>query len=103
MPVGAQPSAWTGEARMDEGRRVTLPEQALTTLGWQAGDGLLVTVLSPGTMVLMRRRENWTEAFAGCLGTCSATTPRTRRTWPTSAAAGTRKREDRGGRGGRPS
>jgi bifunctional DNA-binding transcriptional regulator/antitoxin component of YhaV-PrlF toxin-antitoxin module len=48
--------------------QVSLPVSSLRQLGWQRGDHLLVQVIGDDMLVLMRRPENWTEAFSGKLG-----------------------------------
>lgn len=56
-----------GEVTITGKNQVSLPAEGLRLLGWEKGDRLIVTVQDGGIMVLMRRPENWTEAFAGQL------------------------------------
>ena len=51
--------------------QVTLPAEAVRQLGWEKGDRLIVNVIDVSglkMMTLMRRPEDWGEAFAGRLG-----------------------------------
>ncbi len=48
--------------------QVTLPAEAVRQLGWEKGDRLIVNVIDMNglkMMTLMRRPEDWGEAFAG--------------------------------------
>ena len=50
--------------------QITLPAEAVRQLGWQKGDRLIIDVIDLNglkMMTLMRRPENWAEAFAGRL------------------------------------
>ena len=60
-----------GETTITAKNQVSLPADGARLLGWQKGDRLLVTVQRTSLgdiMTLMRRPEDWTEAFAGKLG-----------------------------------
>lgn len=57
-----------GETTITGRNQVSLPAQGLRELGWQRGDRLLVQVFGEDVMLLLRRPENWTEAFAGRMG-----------------------------------
>ncbi len=50
--------------------QVTLPAEAVRQLGWEKGDRLIIDVIDMNglkMMTLMRRPEDWGEAFAGRL------------------------------------
>ncbi len=57
--------ATIGETTITGKNQISLPAQGLRQLGWEKGDHLMVQILGADVMVLMRRPENWTEAFAG--------------------------------------
>jgi bifunctional DNA-binding transcriptional regulator/antitoxin component of YhaV-PrlF toxin-antitoxin module len=57
-----------GETTITGKNQISLPAQGLRELGWERGDRLLVEVLDEDVMVLIRRPERWSEAFAGRLG-----------------------------------
>ena len=61
VPVAAGETTITGK------NQVSLPAAGLRQLGWQRGDHLLVSVLGDDVLVLIRRPQSWTEAFAGRL------------------------------------
>ncbi|HEV2125556.1 MAG TPA: AbrB/MazE/SpoVT family DNA-binding domain-containing protein [Chloroflexota bacterium] len=46
---------------------VNLPAKALRTTGWKAGDKLFVELLGTDVVVLMKRPEDFADAFAGRL------------------------------------
>lgn len=56
-----------GETTITGKNQVSLPAEGLRLLGWQRGDRLLVSIQSGDIMVLMRRPDDWAEAFAGKL------------------------------------
>ena len=56
-----------GETTITGKNQLSLPARGLRVLGWERGDRLLVEVLGKDMLLLMRRPENWTEAFAGRL------------------------------------
>jgi bifunctional DNA-binding transcriptional regulator/antitoxin component of YhaV-PrlF toxin-antitoxin module len=56
-----------GETTITGKNQVSLPAQGLRLLGWERGDRLLVEVLGEDMLVLIRRPERWTAAFAGRL------------------------------------
>jgi len=56
-----------GETTITGKNQVSLPTQGLRLLGWEKGDRLIVEVVDDDMMLLMRRPENWAEAFAGRL------------------------------------
>lgn len=56
-----------GETTITGKNQISLPAQGLRLLKWAKGDRLLVEVLDDDIMVLVRRPENFTEAFAGRL------------------------------------
>ena len=57
-----------GETTITGKNQVSLPARGLRLLGWDKGDHLIVKILGDDMMVLVRRPESWTEAFAGRLG-----------------------------------
>jgi bifunctional DNA-binding transcriptional regulator/antitoxin component of YhaV-PrlF toxin-antitoxin module len=56
-----------GETTLTGKNQVSLPAAGIRKLGWNRGDRLLVETIGDDVMVLVRRPENWTEAFAGRL------------------------------------
>ncbi|MBI4491570.1 MAG: hypothetical protein HY690_02110 [Chloroflexi bacterium] len=58
-------SRLVGETTITGKNQISLPAQGLRLVGWGRGDRLLVEVLGENVMLLIRRPENWTEAFAG--------------------------------------
>lgn len=56
-----------GETTITGKNQVSLPAQGLRRLGWEKGDHLIVHVFGDDTMVLIRRPESWTDAYAGKL------------------------------------
>jgi len=56
-----------GETTITGKNQVSLPVAGLRLLGWERGNHLLVEVISDDVMLLIRRPEQWTEAFAGRL------------------------------------
>lgn len=57
-----------GETTITGKNQISLPAQGMRELGWQRGDQLLVQIVGDDMLVLMRRPENWADAFAGKLG-----------------------------------
>lgn len=47
--------------------QINLPAASVRKLGWERGDRLIVQVVGEDLMVLLKRPDNWTEAFAGKL------------------------------------
>ena len=60
-----QPPKLVGETTITGKNRVSLPAEGLRQLGWKRGDHLMAEVLGSDVLVLIRRPERWTEAFAG--------------------------------------
>ena len=58
---------YLGETTITGRNRVTLPAQAIRAMGWERSDHLLVERLQDDMILLMRRPENWVDAFAGRL------------------------------------
>ena len=56
-----------GETTITGKNQVSLPVQGLRLLGWEGGNHLLVEILSEDVMILIRRPDRWTDAFAGRL------------------------------------
>lgn len=56
-----------GETTITGRNQISLPVEGLRLLGWERGNHLLVEVLAEDVMLLIRRPERWTEAFAGRL------------------------------------
>lgn len=56
-----------GETTITAKNQVSLPVDGLRLLGWERGNHLLVEVISDDVMLLIRRPEKWTDAFAGRL------------------------------------
>ena len=70
MPALARPPAvpvLAGETTITGKNQVSLPTAGLRQLGWQRGDHLLVSVLGDDVLILIRRPQSWTDAFAGGL------------------------------------
>ena len=59
--------ALLGETTITKRNQVNLPAKATRRLRWAQGDRLLVEVLGEDMIVLMKRPESFTEAFAGKL------------------------------------
>jgi len=57
-----------GETTITGKNQVSLPAKSIRELGWERGDRLIVEILGDDTVLLIRRPEDWTEAFAGRLG-----------------------------------
>jgi bifunctional DNA-binding transcriptional regulator/antitoxin component of YhaV-PrlF toxin-antitoxin module len=57
-----------GETTISGRNQISLPAQGLRELGWQRGDHLIVQVLGEDMLVLIRRPEDWVEAFSGQMG-----------------------------------
>jgi hypothetical protein len=57
-----------GETTITGRNQISLPAQGMRELGWQRGDHLIVQVLGENLLVLMRRPEDWVEAFSGRMG-----------------------------------
>lgn len=60
-----------GETTITAKNQVSLSAEGVRLLDWQKGDRLLVTVQRTSLgdiMMLMRRPDDWAEAFAGKLG-----------------------------------
>jgi hypothetical protein len=79
-----------GETTITGKNQISLPVQAVRSLGWERGDRLLVEILGGSMVVLMRRPESWTDALAGKLTGVFGTHDETlayleeeRRTWET--------------------
>jgi AbrB family looped-hinge helix DNA binding protein len=56
-----------GETTITAKNQISLPAKSVRDLGWKRGDQLIVELLGGDLLVLMRRPENWTDAFAGRL------------------------------------
>jgi bifunctional DNA-binding transcriptional regulator/antitoxin component of YhaV-PrlF toxin-antitoxin module len=56
-----------GETTITGRNQVTLPARATRIMGWDRGDHLLVGRVQDDILLLMRRPENWVDAFAGRL------------------------------------
>ena len=70
-PWKKKPIEQVGETTVTGKNQVSLPAEGVRLLGWQRGDRLLVSVQRGAigeVMVLMRRPDDWVEAFAGKLG-----------------------------------
>jgi AbrB family looped-hinge helix DNA binding protein len=59
--------AVAGETTITGKNQVSLPAQAVRTLGWTRGDRLVVEVLGENMVVLMKRPQSWTDELAGKL------------------------------------
>jgi AbrB family looped-hinge helix DNA binding protein len=77
-----------GETTITGKNQISLPAEALRQLQWARGDRLVVETFGDDFILLMRRPENWTEAFAGRLTDVFGTHEETlrwladeRRTW----------------------
>ena len=57
-----------GETTLTGKNQVTLPVEGLRWIGWERGDRILVQVVHEDMLLLMRRPEQWADAFAGKLG-----------------------------------
>lgn len=57
-----------GETTITSKNQVSLPASNLRELGWQHGDRLIVRRVGDDMLLLMRRPESWTAAFAGKMG-----------------------------------
>ncbi|MEA2642769.1 MAG: hypothetical protein QOF51_4163 [Chloroflexota bacterium] len=57
-----------GETTITGKNQVSLPAQGLRDLGWTRGDHLVVQVIGKDMLLLMRRPEDWVEAFSGKMG-----------------------------------
>jgi bifunctional DNA-binding transcriptional regulator/antitoxin component of YhaV-PrlF toxin-antitoxin module len=55
-----------GETTLTGKNQITLPAAGVRQLRWTKGDRLLVEMMG-NILVLVRRPENWTEAYAGRL------------------------------------
>ncbi|HLH74327.1 MAG TPA: AbrB/MazE/SpoVT family DNA-binding domain-containing protein [Chloroflexota bacterium] len=62
-----QPLRLVGETTLTGKNQVSLPANGVRQLHWNKGDRLLVETIGDNLMVLIRRPQNWTEAFAGQL------------------------------------
>ena len=56
-----------GETTITGKNQVSLPAEVMRRLRWKRGDHLLAEVLGEDILLLIRRPERWTEAFAGRL------------------------------------
>lgn len=56
-----------GETTITGKNQLSLPSKSVRELGWKRGDRLIVEILGDDMLVLVRRPERWTEAFAGRL------------------------------------
>ena len=77
-----------GETTITGKNQISLPAQGLRQVGWERGHRLLVEALGDDVLLLMRRPDNWTEAFAGRMADVFGTHEETiawieeeRRTW----------------------
>lgn len=61
------PPRLVGETTITGKNQVSLPAEGLRQLGWKRGDHLLAEVLGEDALLLVRRPERWTDAFAGRL------------------------------------
>lgn len=59
--------AVAGETTITGKNQVSLPAQAVRTLGWTRGDRLVVEVLGENMVVLIKRPQHWTDELAGRL------------------------------------
>lgn len=57
-----------GETTITGKNQISLPTRGLRRLGWERGDRLIVEVINDDLMMLMRRPENWADAFSGKMG-----------------------------------
>jgi bifunctional DNA-binding transcriptional regulator/antitoxin component of YhaV-PrlF toxin-antitoxin module len=56
------------EATVSGEREITLPPDVLRQLGWAEGTRLLVSALTPDTLIVARRPEDPARYYAGRLG-----------------------------------
>jgi hypothetical protein len=56
------------EATVIGDQEITLPPDILRQLGWPEGTRLMVSAISPDTLIVARRPDNPTQYFAGKLG-----------------------------------
>lgn len=56
-----------GETTLTGKNQVSLPAKSMRELGWERGDRLIVEILGDDMLLLIRRPQRWTEAFAGRL------------------------------------
>ncbi|HVA23660.1 MAG TPA: AbrB/MazE/SpoVT family DNA-binding domain-containing protein [Chloroflexota bacterium] len=56
-----------GEATLSGRGLVNLPAKAMRELGWKAGDKVIVEIVDENIISLVRKPENFAEAFAGKL------------------------------------
>jgi AbrB family looped-hinge helix DNA binding protein len=56
-----------GETTLTGKNQISLPASGIRQLGWKRGDRLLVEVVDNEMIVLIRRPDDWVEAFAGKL------------------------------------
>lgn len=59
--------AVVGETTITAKNRISLPAKSVRDLGSKRGDQLIVELLGDDLLVLMRRPDSWTDAFAGRL------------------------------------
>ncbi len=57
-----------GETTVTSRNQVSLPSKGVKELGWEKGMKLLVKILDDDTVILVRKPDNYAEAFAGRLG-----------------------------------
>ncbi len=53
-----------GETTVTGKNQITLPAEAVRTLGWKKGDRLIVDVMNEDIVLLIRRPEDWAEFSA---------------------------------------
>jgi AbrB family looped-hinge helix DNA binding protein len=56
-----------GETTLTGKNQISLPASGVRQLGWERGDRLLVETVGNDTIVLIRRPDDWVEAYAGKL------------------------------------
>lgn len=56
-----------GETTLTSKNQISLPAQGMRDVRWQAGDRVVVEVLSQDIILLVRRPKDWTSTFAGRL------------------------------------
>ncbi|HVA93158.1 MAG TPA: AbrB/MazE/SpoVT family DNA-binding domain-containing protein [Chloroflexota bacterium] len=67
-----------GETTITSKNQVTLPARGLAAVGWERGDHILVEVIDEHMLLLVRRRADWVDAFAGQLSDVFGTHEETR-------------------------
>jgi AbrB family looped-hinge helix DNA binding protein len=56
-----------GEATLTAKNQISLPAKRMRELGWKKGDRVIVESLGEDMLILVRRPDRWTDAFAGRL------------------------------------